>query len=161
MTSRSIPLTLACLLILVPSCGPKPPVDEPPPPAPDAGTTSQQDVTPPPAGDASTAAAEPAEAPPQDATPEQDPGPETIVLAGGTKQGSITFGHRAHEDRLECMACHHEMEDPAAVARACHDCHNPQATDTFGAKKAFHLQCLGCHKKEAGGPTKCAGCHEK
>jgi hypothetical protein len=160
MMNRTLPVTLASLLVLAFSCGPKPPVDEPPPPVEDAGTASHQDAAPPPAGDASTAAEEPVEPPPDDA-PEQDPGPETIVLAEGTKQGSIAFGHRTHEDRLECMACHHEMEDPQAAARACHDCHNAQATDTFGAKKAFHLQCLGCHKKEAGGPTKCAGCHQK
>jgi hypothetical protein len=159
MMNRTQPVTLASLLVLALSCGPKPPVDEPPPPVEDAGTASHQDAAAPPAGDASTAAAEPP--PPPDDTPEQDPGPETVVLAEGTKQGSITFGHGTHEDRYECMACHHEMEDPQAEARACHDCHNPQAKDTFGAKKAFHLQCLGCHKKEAGGPTKCAGCHQK
>lgn len=155
MTARTIPLIIVAALVLAPSCGQPPPVDEPEPPAVDAGTTVQEDPAPA-AEDASVAAGGTA-----DAAPEQDPGPATIMLAEGTKQGTITFAHKDHEDRIDCMRCHHEMEDPEGPAQACKACHNPQATDTFGAKKAFHLQCLGCHKEEGKGPTKCAGCHEK
>ena len=158
--TRAFLSTLLGLLILATACGPRPPADEPPPPAEDAGTTAKDEPAPPPppVEDATSAP----DAPPPDEKPaEQDWGPETIVMAEGSKQGTITFGHKPHEDRIECMKCHHEMEDPKGEAQSCRDCHNPQATDTFGAKKAFHLQCLGCHKEEAKGPTKCAGCHKK
>ncbi|MBW2262723.1 MAG: cytochrome c3 family protein [Deltaproteobacteria bacterium] len=162
MMTRTIPLTLIAALVLASSCGPPPPVDEVPPPVADAGASTQEDAQAPPAQDASTTASGAADAPPPgDEVPEQDPGPATIVLAEGSKQGTITFGHKEHEDRLDCMKCHHEMEDAQGEARSCHDCHNPQAVDTFGAKKAFHLQCLGCHKQEKKGPAKCAGCHQK
>lgn len=155
MNARCIPAALAAALVLAPSCGQPPPVDEPPPPpAADAGAPARED--------APAAIVEAPDAPPPEAqAPEQDPGPATITLAAGSKQGTITFGHGEHEGRLECTTCHHEMEDPQGAAQACRACHNPQATDTFDAKKAFHLQCLGCHKQEAGGPTKCVGCHVK
>jgi hypothetical protein len=51
------------------------------------------------------------------------------------------------------------MEDPAGQARACRGCHYSGAVDTIDAKKAFHFQCLGCHKKQKKGPGSCAGCH--
>ena len=162
MTTRIISLVIVISLVLFTSCGQPPHVDEPPPPVADAGAITQEDPAPSPAEDASTGASGVADATPAETgAPEQDPGPETIMLAEGSKQGTITFGHKQHEDRIDCMKCHHEMEDTKGEAQSCHDCHNPQATDTFGAKKAFHLQCLGCHKQEAAGPTKCVGCHEK
>lgn len=142
-------------LVLAAGCGQKKPPEEPPPPQEekDAGSAEIVPEPPPPPPEEDAPAGEP--------SAEQDPGPETILLAKGTKQGTVTFAHLSHEDRIGCMECHHEMESPGAAAQGCHGCHNPQATDTFEAKKAFHLQCLGCHKTETRGPTTCAGCHAK
>jgi hypothetical protein len=144
------------LALLFAACGPKTEIEEPPPPPPpEPDTTVEKEVEPPPPPepDASTS-----EEPP---VVKQDWGPETIILAQGSKQGQVTFGHLPHENRIGCVTCHHEMEDPQGEAQACHDCHNAQTTDTHKAKKAFHLQCHGCHKTEGKGPLSCTECHQK
>jgi len=75
-----------------------------------------------------------------------------------------------------CITCHGNSGPTAEVA--CASCHaaNPcdpevrQQTasaatifhggDRTGLKRAYHLNCMGCHK-EMGGPTGCEDCHPK
>lgn len=65
-----------------------------------------------------------------------------------TKNGKVTFPHKAHADKLggDCTKCH------ATKAGG--------KIEGFSKDKA-HALCQGCHKAEAKGPTKCAECHKK
>jgi hypothetical protein len=74
----------------------------------------------------------------------------------------------------KCLPCHKESVQVDVVA--CKGCHaiNPgnaekikaaQAEnlfhiDTAGLKRAYHLQCMGCHKKMEV-PNECGVCHSK
>lgn len=72
------------------------------------------------------------------------------------------FTHGDHADMIDCAACHHMggADDPGL----CSDCHMP----TFdpdepllpSLKRAYHLNCVGCHQ-DMGGPTECTDCHER
>lgn len=89
--------------------------------------------------------------------------PEKITLEG-KKKGAVEFTHKKHADAIgNCVECHHNLpdgkENPTKACRSCHD-------DSHKVKtmKAFHNNCLGCHKtlaKEGNEavPTKCNGCH--
>lgn len=70
-------------------------------------------------------------------------GEETYTFEN--KKGTITFNHRAHQDRLkgDCAKCH--QGEPGKF----------EVNKDFG-----HKTCKGCHK-EMGGPTKCNDCHKK
>ncbi|PLX87060.1 MAG: hypothetical protein C0618_07570 [Desulfuromonas sp.] len=82
-------------------------------------------------------------------------GPASVSLDGG-KMGNVAFDHAGHQGKVaDCTACHHKGTD----AGTCTSCHGVDAAAPK-AKKAFHDQCKGCHKKE-GGPTKCKECHVK
>lgn len=67
------------------------------------------------------------------------------VMTFENKKGTITFNHKAHQEKLggDCTKCH-------------------QGTPgKFGINKDFgHNTCKACHK-EMNGPTKCNDCHKK
>ena len=67
------------------------------------------------------------------------------VVTYENKKGTITFQHKAHQERLggDCAKCHEGT--PAKIA----------VDKNFG-----HKTCKACHKK-MNGPTKCNGCHKK
>lgn len=81
-------------------------------------------------------------------------GPEVITLKA--KMGNVTFNHAQHQSKIaDCTECHHKgTETPK-----CTGCHGVIKAAPE-AKKAFHEQCKGCHKK-SGGPAKCKECHMK
>lgn len=67
------------------------------------------------------------------------------VITLENKKGTITFNHKAHQERVDgdCTKCHEGTPGK------------------FGIDKDFgHKTCKGCHK-EMNGPTKCNGCHQK
>jgi hypothetical protein len=82
------------------------------------------------------------------------------------------FAHDSHNEEAgieECNACHHIYnedgtlaEDDSSEDQACADCHE---TEDVGRKpglmKAYHLNCKGCHEKQAAGPLACGECHRK
>jgi cytochrome c553 len=81
-------------------------------------------------------------------------GPAEIKME--TKMGDISFAHAQHQNKIsDCTECHHKGTD----IPNCTGCHGAKE-GVAAAKKAFHDQCKGCHKK-SGGPTKCKGCHVK
>lgn len=98
---------------------------------------------------------------------------DTIVLDScGDKRASVTFGHAAHASVAGCQDCHHTNEGLTAGSsqkvEKCVACHlTPESPETpscseMGLKNnAYHIDCIGCHKKEAKGPTKCNDCHPK
>ena len=70
-------------------------------------------------------------------------GPEVMTFEN--KKGTITFQHKAHQERLDgdCAKCHEGT--PAKF----------EVDKNFG-----HKTCKACHKKMSG-PTKCNECHAK
>ena len=77
-----------------------------------------------------------------------------------SKKGAVTFKHDVHKAE-SCKKCHHKAKD-GKIGVACGECHKAKAeNDVPKAKKAFHGQCITCHKKVKKGPTKCKECHVK
>ena len=104
------------------------------------------------------------------------------------KYGPVKFDHKKHgtEYKIACTECHHVYKDGKNVwkegdkVQKCSECHNvyllgkelSQATEEqkkLSLYKAYHDNCLGCHKEknkgkekeEAKAPTKCTACHAK
>ena len=81
------------------------------------------------------------------------------------------FRHDAHNETAEieeCNECHHVYENGERVAdessedQRCADCHTEKALDNQpGLRKAFHLNCKGCHQSKKQGPVMCGECHVK
>ncbi len=73
-----------------------------------------------------------------------------------TKLGTVTFEHAAHQERADCVACHH-----TGGYEPCKSCHD--GTKAPKAKDAFHKNCKECHKQKAAefDGKKCKGCHVK
>jgi len=74
----------------------------------------------------------------------------TVAIAADSytyenKKGTVTFDHKAHQDRVngDCAKCHEGT--PAKI----------EVNKDFG-----HNTCKACHK-EMNGPTKCNDCHKK
>lgn len=61
------------------------------------------------------------------------------------KNGTVTFNHKAHGEKLGCKACHEGT--PAKIA--------------VDKEKAHGATCKGCHTEKKAGPTKCGECHVK
>lgn len=78
----------------------------------------------------------------------------------------VTFSHGKHIDTIsDCASCHHHSEGNSTPA--CNVCHEtatiykykgPDRKTALGLKGAYHVLCVGCHKK-GNGPTKCGECH--
>ncbi len=104
------------------------------------------------------------------------------------KYGPVKFEHNKHatEYKIQCTECHHVYKDGKNVwkegdkVQKCSACHNvyllgkdlSQASaeeKKLSLYKAYHDNCLGCHKKikkekgkeETKAPTKCTACHAK
>jgi hypothetical protein len=104
----------------------------------------------------------------------QQAAPDPIIMKGPTS-GPVTFPHRAHEERAECLTCHHasKPELPNVTEYAsCHSCHTatveaPLVTnrrDAFHDRRARQGLCVDCHTREAEAgkvtPARCASCHK-
>ena len=64
-----------------------------------------------------------------------------------TKNGKVTFAHKAHQDKLkDCKVCH-ESDKGGKIAG--------------WSKDKAHGLCKKCHEEKKAGPTKCAECHVK
>lgn len=83
---------------------------------------------------------------------------------------AAVFMHDTHNEKAgldDCAECHHgkdaqgrrDREDVSA-GTPCSECH---AMDAGGKetplRRAYHQQCIGCHKGRNAGPTHCGGCH--
>ena len=86
----------------------------------------------------------------------------------------VSFPHNRHvEGGLSCKDCHHRYENGKNVLDEstlqegnqeikCSACHSPQSRTDL--QRAFHHQCLSCHKKnekerKKTGPRFCGECH--
>lgn len=82
------------------------------------------------------------------------------------------FKHDEHNEKAQlsdqCITCHHSGADGKLVAEessegtACSECHSVQgAPKQTPLRRAYHRQCMNCHKARGRGPTECSGCHDK
>ncbi|MDF1535392.1 MAG: cytochrome c3 family protein [bacterium] len=91
-----------------------------------------------------------------------DPPAQVTIDKSLAKKGAVTFDHAKHSETIDCMKCHHKAASKEEV-KSCFECHgkDPAANDPASGKadNPFHVQCKGCHKEQAKGPTKCKECH--
>ena len=79
------------------------------------------------------------------------------------------FKHDDHNELAEieeCNECHHiyedgeKLEDESSEDQQCSECHSENSTaGQPGLKKAYHLNCKGCHQAKKKGPIMCGQCH--
>ncbi len=74
------------------------------------------------------------------------------------KNGTVTFNHTLHQDKVaDCATCHHAGVE-AGTCRSCHGVDDAAPK----MKDVAHKFCKGCHKDQGGNaPTKCNMCHKK
>jgi len=89
---------------------------------------------------------------------DQNKGPETIVLDGGSK-GKIALPHLTHQNMLkDCNACHSIFPQKTGSIQSL------KAEGKLENKFVMNNLCIACHRaeKKAGkpsGPVSCSGCH--
>jgi hypothetical protein len=97
------------------------------------------------------------------------------VVAGDSfenqRRPSAVFRHDDHNETAEieeCNECHHVYEngeklaDESSEDQRCADCHTEKAVDNQpGLRRAFHINCKGCHKAQNKGPVMCGECHSR
>ncbi len=85
------------------------------------------------------------------------------------RKAPVPFNHEQHTKAVNgnCAECHHTYKGKGEPV-ACSKCHGKKKEGKkLSLMKAFHKNCMGCHKKmaKAGKPTgparKCSGCHKK
>lgn len=91
--------------------------------------------------------------------------PKDMIRMGmpGGKMAPVEFMHSSHAN-YNCTICHHKGN----ITEPCVMCHSDlkarRGDDSF--YMAFHKRdsihsCVGCHKIEKVGPTRCSDCHPK
>jgi cytochrome c-type protein NrfB len=89
---------------------------------------------------------------------DQNKGPETIVLDGGSK-GKVTLPHLTHQNTLkDCNACHTVFPQKTGSIQSL------KSEGKLGKKSVMNKLCIACHRaeKKAGkpsGPVSCFDCH--
>ena len=96
---------------------------------------------------------------------------EVVDDAGFSKKQRppAVFRHDEHNEKAEiedCNECHHvyedgqKLEDESSEDQSCSECHDEKASDSIpGLRKAFHMNCKGCHLAQEKGPVMCGTCH--
>lgn len=79
------------------------------------------------------------------------------------------FRHDEHNELAEieeCYECHHiyengnKLEDESSEDQSCSECHDEKGSGKQpGLRKAFHINCKGCHLQNKKGPVMCGQCH--
>jgi hypothetical protein len=77
--------------------------------------------------------------------------------------------HNATAAIEECNVCHHVYDDTGKLVegessedQGCSECHAvSDSGNQPGLRKAFHLNCKGCHREQQKGPILCGECHVK
>jgi hypothetical protein len=83
----------------------------------------------------------------------------------------VIFRHDEHNEMAEiedCSECHHvyeggeKLEDESSEDQSCSECHDEEGSGQQpGLRRAFHLNCKGCHLANKKGPIMCGQCHVK
>ena len=101
--------------------------------------------------------------------------PETATIDDCVnKKAAVEFPHAAHFEVTECATCHHTQTDLTAdtvggmEVQTCGTCHTtpedaetPVCSQMSLSKNPYHITCVGCHKEQGAGPSKCDECHPK
>ncbi len=84
-------------------------------------------------------------------------------------RAAAVFEHDIHNEAAgldDCAQCHHLYEDGKLVEdessedQACAECHaNDGSGGNPSLRRAYHLNCKGCHLDAKAGPIMCAQCH--
>lgn len=80
------------------------------------------------------------------------------------------FEHDTHNEMAgieDCAECHHLydedgkwVEDESSEDQSCSECHSVQNDGSNPSlRRAYHLNCKGCHLEKRAGPIMCAQCH--
>lgn len=87
------------------------------------------------------------------------------------RRAPAVFNHDEHNELAgieECSGCHHGGSegvidfDDSSEGTPCVDCHPVKAENgETPLMRAYHRQCIGCHKQEDKGPQACGSCHVK
>ncbi|BCS89712.1 acidic tetraheme cytochrome c3 TmcA [Pseudodesulfovibrio sediminis] len=88
------------------------------------------------------------------------------------ERSKVAFAHDAHNEKAEiedCVVCHHSQNDDgtqnledSSEGESCASCHAVERTDGgTPLMRAYHKQCIDCHKEKAKGPVACGECHAK
>ena len=100
--------------------------------------------------------------------------PEKITLENveaykKKRRPPVHFPHEVHmAGDLACTDCHHRYENGKNILDEseleegtpniqCRACHTTQSR--VNLRRAFHRQCIGCHRREKRGPRLCGECH--
>lgn len=82
------------------------------------------------------------------------------------------FVHDAHNETAgidDCAECHHlydedgkKMEGESSEDQSCSECHEPRDVGPKPKlRKAYHINCKGCHVSLQKGPIVCGDCHRR
>ncbi|GFM33935.1 acidic tetraheme cytochrome c3 TmcA [Desulfovibrio subterraneus] len=93
------------------------------------------------------------------------------ALQPATRPAAL-FNHDEHNAKAnledKCIRCHHSgtegklVADESSEGTPCADCHTVKGTSKqTPLRRAYHRQCMDCHKANNKGPTHCSGCHDK
>ena len=75
----------------------------------------------------------------------------------------VEFDHEMHTETTDyCTDCHHANTTYDRIVK-CDTCHKPGKAEEgkTNLKKAYHDQCINCHKEQDEGPQDCGDCHEE
>ncbi len=89
---------------------------------------------------------------------------------GNSQRPPSVFEHDEHNELAQiesCNECHHLyddngnlLEDESSEDQSCSECHKLAASGKkLDLKKAFHMNCKGCHRQKKKGPVMCGQCH--
>ena len=97
------------------------------------------------------------------AFPVTTPEPPVMVMFKSAA-GKVLFDHKIHTAEsgyeIECVDCHHDIEDPRDRPETCGECHmKDDAEDSPKKSDAFHTLCIQCHDDGGAGPVECFECH--
>ena len=94
---------------------------------------------------------------------------DTAGFSNPARPASV-FNHDEHNEKHEisdCSECHHVYENgqlkegESSEDQRCGDCHGGKNSDNpISLRKAFHLNCKGCHLEKNAGPIMCGQCHQ-
>jgi hypothetical protein len=88
------------------------------------------------------------------------------------QRSASIFEHEAHNEAAgieDCATCHHVyddegvlVEDESSEDSSCSECHAASDDGRMpNLRKAFHLNCKGCHLENEAGPVLCGECHQR
>jgi hypothetical protein len=94
------------------------------------------------------------------------------TVFGRPARPPAVFDHDIHNEDAgldDCGICHHvyvdgrRSETQTSEDQSCSECHSPsgKGPNPIPLRRAFHLNCKGCHTERSAGPVMCAECHPR